>query len=160
MVWNRIPSVCFYFVPRNGIQSCFLFHGMVRNGIPRVSYSTEQPEFRRNKPIVPAEFRLPRNNFFGRKLPTHCWGIREVARGGKYFLSYEGRAMKGEIWVERDKKRVEGGEAIEMLREKSGIKIRYRREGEKWGMRGKREEGQGKRDVRGRDEREEVPRMN
>jgi len=26
---------------------------------------------------------------------------------------------------------VEGGEAIEMLREKSGIKIRYRREGEK-----------------------------
>jgi hypothetical protein len=26
---------------------------------------------------------------------------------------------------------VEGGEAIEMLREKSGIKIRYRRDGEK-----------------------------
>jgi hypothetical protein len=39
----------------------------------------------------------------------YCWGIREVARGGKYFLSYEGRAMKGEIWVERDKGRVERG---------------------------------------------------
>ncbi len=40
--------------------------------------------------------------------------------------------MKGEICVEKDEERVEGGgEAIEMLREKSGIKIRYRREGEK-----------------------------
>ncbi len=54
-----------------------------------------------------------------------------MARGEKYFLSYEGRAMKGEIRVKRDKGRVEGGEAIEMLREKSGTKIRYRREGEK-----------------------------
>ncbi len=53
----------------------------------------------------------------------------------------------------------EGGEAIEMLREKSGITgERERNEGR--GMRGKREEGQGKRDVRGRDEREEVRRMN
>jgi hypothetical protein len=53
---------------------------------------------------------------------------------------------------------VEGGEAIEMLREKSGIKIRYRERerNEGRGMRGKMEEGQGKKEVRGRDEREEV----
>jgi hypothetical protein len=34
-------------VPRNGIPSCFLFRGRVRNGIPRVFCSAEQPEFRR-----------------------------------------------------------------------------------------------------------------
>jgi hypothetical protein len=39
--------------------------------------------------------------------------------------------MKEEIVVERDKGRVEGGEAIKMLREKSGTKIRYWREGKK-----------------------------
>ncbi len=39
--------------------------------------------------------------------------------------------MKEEIWVERDKGRVEEGEAIEMPREKSGTKIRYWREGKK-----------------------------
>ncbi len=45
---NKIPKVCFYsiFVPPNGIPNCFLFHGMVRNGISRVSCSSEQPEFR------------------------------------------------------------------------------------------------------------------
>jgi hypothetical protein len=65
MVWNDIPRFCFYFllhkkefrvvfssaewfgtelwefasffVPRNGIPSCFLFRGRVRNGIPRFS---------------------------------------------------------------------------------------------------------------------------
>ncbi len=63
MVWNEIPTVCFYICsmernselfslllkgstgnsesmllflfPRNGIRSCFLFRGRVRNGIPR-----------------------------------------------------------------------------------------------------------------------------
>jgi hypothetical protein len=69
-----------------------------------------------------------------------------VARGGKYFLSYEGRAMKGEIWVERDKGRLEGGEAIEMLREKSGFKIRHRRDGEKWGKRDEGKDGRGSRE--------------
>ncbi len=39
--------------------------------------------------------------------------------------------MKGEIRVKRDNGRVKGWKAIEMLREKSGTKIRYRREGEK-----------------------------
>jgi hypothetical protein len=41
-----------------------------------------------------------------------------VARGEKYFLSYEGRAMKGEIRVKRDNGRVAGRKAIEMLKEK------------------------------------------
>jgi hypothetical protein len=41
------------FVPRYRIPSIFLFLGMVRNGIPRVLHSAEQPEFRRNKLIVP-----------------------------------------------------------------------------------------------------------
>jgi hypothetical protein len=31
-----------------------LLCGMVRNGIPRVFCSAEQPEFRRNKPIAPS----------------------------------------------------------------------------------------------------------
>jgi hypothetical protein len=35
------------FVPRNRIRSCFLFRGRLRNGIPRVLCSAEQPEFRR-----------------------------------------------------------------------------------------------------------------
>jgi hypothetical protein len=40
------------FVPLYGIPSIFLFHRIVRNGLPRVFCSAEQPEFRRNKPIV------------------------------------------------------------------------------------------------------------
>ncbi len=59
--WNRIPS-CFssaevlgwkfqefasISVKRNGIPSCFLFRGRVRNGILRGFCSAEQPEFRR-----------------------------------------------------------------------------------------------------------------
>ncbi len=42
---------------------------MIRNGIPRVFCSAEQPEFRRNKPIVPS---IPSSaeQFFCRKLPT------------------------------------------------------------------------------------------
>jgi hypothetical protein len=42
---------------------------MVRNGIPRVLRSAEQPEFRRNKPIIPS---IPSSaeSFFCRKLPT------------------------------------------------------------------------------------------
>ncbi len=42
------------FVPRYRIPSFFLLCGMIRNGIPRVFCSAEQPEFRRNKPIVPS----------------------------------------------------------------------------------------------------------
>jgi hypothetical protein len=29
MLWNGITRVCFNFVSRNGIPSCFLFHGMI-----------------------------------------------------------------------------------------------------------------------------------
>jgi hypothetical protein len=77
MVRSRSPSVCCYFcstkrnselfpLPRNGsefasifvpqyrIQSIFLLCEMVLNGFPRVFCSAEQPEFRRNKPIVPS----------------------------------------------------------------------------------------------------------
>ncbi len=41
---------------------------------------------------------------------------------------------------------MEGGEAIEMLREKSGIKIRYRRDGEKRGKRDEGKDGRGSRE--------------
>ncbi len=34
--WNETPRVATIFVPRNGILSCFLFHGRVWNWIPRV----------------------------------------------------------------------------------------------------------------------------
>jgi hypothetical protein len=40
-------------VPRYRIPNIFLLWGVVRNGIPRVSCSAEQSEFRRNKPIFP-----------------------------------------------------------------------------------------------------------
>jgi hypothetical protein len=33
MLRNGIPRFCFYFVPRNGIPSIFLFRGMAWNGI-------------------------------------------------------------------------------------------------------------------------------
>ncbi len=43
------------YVLQNRISSIFLLFGIVRNGIPRVFYSAELPEFRRNKPIVPCK---------------------------------------------------------------------------------------------------------
>jgi hypothetical protein len=42
------------FVPWYRIPSIFLLCGTVRNGIPRIFCSAEQPEFRQNKPIVPS----------------------------------------------------------------------------------------------------------
>ncbi len=42
------------FVPWYRILSIFLLCGMVRNGILRIFCSAEQPEFHRNKPIVPS----------------------------------------------------------------------------------------------------------
>jgi hypothetical protein len=57
------------FVPWYRIPSIFLLCGTVRNGIPRVFCSAEQPTFRRNKPIVPS---IPSSAeyFFCCKLPT------------------------------------------------------------------------------------------
>ncbi len=52
MVQNGIPSVASNFVPWYRIPSIFLLCGTVWNGIPRIFCSAEQPEFRRNKPIV------------------------------------------------------------------------------------------------------------
>jgi hypothetical protein len=57
------------FVPWNGIPSCFLFRGRVRNGIPRGFCSAEQPEFRRKSPFVPST-RSSAKLFFCRKFPT------------------------------------------------------------------------------------------
>ncbi len=36
MLWNGIPRVASILVPWKGIPSSFLFHGMVRSGIPSV----------------------------------------------------------------------------------------------------------------------------
>ncbi len=36
MLWNGIPRVASIFVPWKGIPRSFLFHGMVRSGIPSV----------------------------------------------------------------------------------------------------------------------------
>jgi hypothetical protein len=38
MFQNKIPKVCFCFYSKNGISSCFLFQGMVRNRMPRVYF--------------------------------------------------------------------------------------------------------------------------
>jgi hypothetical protein len=51
------------FVPRNGIPSSFLFHGRVRNGIPRVSVPRNSRNSVGNNHLFRL-FRLPRNNFF------------------------------------------------------------------------------------------------
>ncbi len=53
------------FVLRNGIPSCFLFRGRVRNGIPRFSV----PRNSQKKPFVPS-IRSSAELFFCRKFPT------------------------------------------------------------------------------------------
>jgi hypothetical protein len=82
MVQNRIPRVCFYFCSMYRILSIFLLCVTVRNGIPRVFCSAEQPEFRRNKPIVPSS--VFRGIIFCRILPTlvvilfYCCGTAQL----------------------------------------------------------------------------------
>ncbi len=125
---NSLRGTATIFVSRNGIPSWFLFcwNGLEQNSKCLLLFCSTE----RNSEL----FSLPRNflfhgtaripleqtncsvysvfrgiNFLVGNCQPHCWGIREVAREGKYFLIYEGRAMKGEIWVERDKGRVEGG---------------------------------------------------
>jgi hypothetical protein len=51
------------FVPQNGIPSCFLFRGRVRNGIPRVSVPRNSRNSVGNNHLF-CLFRLPRNYFF------------------------------------------------------------------------------------------------
>ncbi len=51
------------FVPRNGIPSCFLFRGRVRNGIPRFSVPRNNRNSVGNNHLFRL-FRLPRNYFF------------------------------------------------------------------------------------------------
>ncbi len=51
------------FVTRNGIPSCFLFRGRVRNGIPEVSIPRNSRNSVGNKHLFRL-FRLPRNYFF------------------------------------------------------------------------------------------------
>jgi hypothetical protein len=51
------------FVTRNGIPSCFLFRGGVRNGIPEVSVPRNSRNSVGNKHLFRL-FRLPRNYFF------------------------------------------------------------------------------------------------
>jgi hypothetical protein len=68
-IQNLIPRFPSIFVPQNGILSCFLSRGRVRNGILRVFCSAEQPEFRLKYPFVPA---IPSSVelYFCRKFPT------------------------------------------------------------------------------------------
>jgi hypothetical protein len=77
------------FVSRNGIPSCFLFRGRVRNGIPRFSV----PRNNRNsvgKNHLFRLFRLPRNYFFvGNSQPyIGCYSILgKVPHGGTILLA-------------------------------------------------------------------------
>jgi hypothetical protein len=60
------------FGPRNGIPSCLLFHGRVRNGIPRISVPRNSWNSVGNNHLFRL-FRLPRNNFFvGNSQPYAC----------------------------------------------------------------------------------------
>ncbi len=73
-----------FSLPRNGSErnsKSFLFHGTA--GIP--PEQTNCSDYSVFRGII----------FWVGNCQPHCWGIREVARRGKYFLSYEGRAMKG-----------------------------------------------------------------
>ncbi len=54
MIWNIFSEVCFNFFPWNDLLSISIFLIMVRNRIPKVFSSTEQPDFCRNKPFVPS----------------------------------------------------------------------------------------------------------
>ncbi len=51
------------FVPQNGIPSCFLFRGTVRNGIPNYSVPRNSRNSVGNDRLFRL-FRLPRNYFF------------------------------------------------------------------------------------------------
>ncbi len=62
-------KIYFYFCLSE--RSCFLFLGMVRNGILRFLCSPEQPEFRRNSPIVPPIPSSAENFFVGNCQPYH-----------------------------------------------------------------------------------------
>jgi hypothetical protein len=69
-------EVASIFVSRNGIPSCFLFRGRVRNGIPRFSVSRNNRNSVGNNYLFRL-FRLPRNYFFvGNSQPysgaVHC----------------------------------------------------------------------------------------
>ncbi len=44
---GNFESLLLFFVPQNGILSYFLFRERVRNGIPKIFCSAEQPEFHR-----------------------------------------------------------------------------------------------------------------
>jgi hypothetical protein len=82
------------FVPRNGIPSCFLFCGRVRNGIPRFSVPRNNRNSVGNNHLFRL-FRLPRNKFFaGNSQPYskhdkhmrnafHCW----LSIGGTHFIA-------------------------------------------------------------------------
>ncbi len=62
------------FVPRNGIPSCFLFRGRVRNGIPEVSVPRNSRNSVGNKHLFRL-FRLPRNHFF---VGWAGWAVVEI----------------------------------------------------------------------------------
>jgi len=60
---------------------------MVRNIIPRVVCSAEQPEFRRNKPIVPAIFVFPGIIFFVGNFQSYIHFLTLVANHLALFAS-------------------------------------------------------------------------
>jgi hypothetical protein len=60
---REFREFAFIFVQRNGIPSCFLFGGRVRNGIPRFSLPRNSRNSVGNNHLFRL-FRLPRNNFF------------------------------------------------------------------------------------------------
>ncbi len=70
-VQNGIPRVCFNFCStvRNS-EHFFLFREIVWNGILRVFYSVEQPEFCRNKPFVSSIPSTAELFFVGNSQPT------------------------------------------------------------------------------------------
>ncbi len=62
-VRNGMLRCLLFLDPRNGIPSCFLFHGRVRNGIPKVSVPRNSRNSVGNNHLFRL-FRLPRNYIF------------------------------------------------------------------------------------------------
>ncbi len=93
MVCNGIPRVRFYFCSTVQNSQLFLLFGMIRNGIPRVFCFAEQPEFRRNKPIV-SSIPSSAEEFFCRKLPT----LLDNVASGMSTTPPSGSVLKAQQW--------------------------------------------------------------
>jgi hypothetical protein len=79
IVRSGIPrGLLLFFVQRKGFPSCFLLQRRVRNGIPRISVPLNCGNSVRNNHLF-RPFRLPQNYFLS-EIPNHMWHYTVVKR--------------------------------------------------------------------------------